>query len=63
MVECKAALLRKNHSQLRVLGARMSDLQSVDVMVYAVHGQMEASGRGVAAVDEMSQTLGMDRRD
>jgi len=59
MVECKAALLRKNHSQLRALGARMSDLQSVDVMVYAVHGQMEESGRVVAAVDETTQTLAM----
>jgi hypothetical protein len=37
----------------------MSDLQSVDVMVYAVHGQIEASGRVVAAVDETTQTLGM----
>ena len=63
MFECKAVLLHKIPSQLHAQGARMSDLQSVDVMVYAVHGQMEASGRGVAAVDEMSQTLGMDRRD
>ena len=59
MVECKAALLRKNHSQLHAQGARMSDLQSVDVMVYAVHGQMEESGRVVAAVDETTQTLAM----
>ena len=59
MVECKAALLHKIHSQLHARGARMSDLQSVDVMVYAVHGQMEASGRVVAAVDETTQTLGM----
>ena len=63
MFECKAVLLHKIPSQLHAQGARMSALQSVDVMVYAVHGQMEASGRGVAAVDEMSQTLGMDRRD
>jgi hypothetical protein len=63
MVECKAALLHKSHSQLHAQGTRMSDLQSVDVMVYAVHGQMEASGCVVAAVDDMSQTLGMDRRD
>ena len=63
MFECKAVLLHKIPSQLHAQGARMSALQSVDLMVYAVHGQMEASGRGVAAVDEMSQTLGMDRRD
>ena len=59
MVECKAALLHKIHGQLHAQGARMSDLQSVDVMVYAVHGQIEASGRVVAAVDETTQTLGM----
>ena len=59
MVECKAALLHKIHSQLHAQGARMSDLQSVDVMVYAVHGQMEESGRVVAAVDETTQTLAM----
>ena len=59
MVECKAALLRKKHSQLHAQGARMSALQSVDVMVYAVHGQMEESGRVVAAVDETTQTLAM----
>ena len=59
MVECKAALLHKIHSQLHARGARMSDLQSIDVMVYAVHGQMEASGRVVASVDETTQTLGM----
>jgi hypothetical protein len=28
-------------------------------MVYAVHGQMEESGRVVAAVDETTQTLAM----
>ena len=59
MVECKAALLHKIHSQLHARGARMSDLQSVDVMVYAVHGQMEESGRVVTAVDETTQTLAM----
>ena len=37
----------------------MSALQSVDLMVYAVHGQMEESGRVVAAVDETTQTLAM----
>ena len=57
MVECKTALLHKIHSQLHAQGVRMSDLQSIDVMVYAVHGQMEASGRLV--VDETTQTLGM----
>ena len=57
MFECKAVLLHKIPSQLHARGARMSDLQSVDVMVYAVHGQMEASGRVV--VDETTQTLDM----
>ena len=59
MFECKAVLLHKIPSQLHAQGARMSALQSVDVMVYAVHGQMEASGRVVTAVDETTQTLGM----
>ena len=63
MFECKALLLHKIPSQLHAQGARMSALQRVDVMVYAVHGQMEESGRVVAAVDEMNQTLAMGCRD
>ena len=59
MFECKAVLLNKIPSQLHAQGARMSALQSVDVMVYAVHGQKEESGRVVAAVDETNQTLAM----
>ena len=59
MFECKAVLLHKIPSQLHAQGARMSALQRVDVMVYAVHGQMEESGRVVAAVDETPQTLAM----
>ena len=59
MFECKAVLHHKIPSQLHARGARMSALQSVDVMVYAVHGQMEESGRVVAAVDETTQTLAM----
>ena len=59
MFECKAVLLHKIPSQLHAQGARMSALQSVDVMVYAVHGQMEESGRVVAAVDEPPPTRAM----
>ena len=59
MVECKVALLHNTYSQLHAEGARMSDLQGVDVLVCAVHGQMDAPGRVAATADEMTQMLGV----
>jgi hypothetical protein len=50
MIQFGVTVLHKTNSRLHAEGARMSDLESGDVLVCAVRRQAETLGRAVADV-------------